>query len=147
MRNFINIVIVDANFILLPFQFKIDYLEEISRLLEGKIKFVIFKQVLNELEAKKKREPRAVKFEKLLNSGILYLEKNRENYPVEFIEEIKNRNETTDSFLIRKSIELKDEGNKIYLATNDKDLKRIAKKRKINRIFLRQKNYLSIEYS
>ena len=147
MPPIINIVIIDANFILLPFQFKIDYLKEIRDLVEGKISFIIFRQVLNELEAKKKREPNAVKFEKLLDSGLMYLDRNKEKFPIEFIEEVKEQNETTDEFLIRKSIEMKSELKKIYIATNDMELKRLAKHQKISRIFLRQKNYLSIEYS
>ncbi len=147
MPPFINIVIIDANFILLPFQFKIDYLNEIRNLLEGKISFIIFRQVLNELEAKKKREPNSVKFGKLLDSGLLYLDKNMEKFPIEFLDDIKESNETSDEFLIRKAIEMKTKQKAIFLATNDAELKRLAKEKKISRIFLRQKNYLSIEYS
>ena len=147
MPHFINIVVIDANFILLPFQFKIDYLKEIRDLLEGKIVFIIFEQVLIELEAKRKRESRAVKFEKFLASGIDYIEKNKENYPIEFLEAEKEKSETTDEFLIRKSVEMKTKENKIFLATNDKELNQLAKNQKISRIFLRQKKYLSIEYS
>ena len=147
MTRSINLIIVDANFILLPFQFKIDYLDEIRSLVEGEIRFIIFKQVLNELEAKKKREPQAVKFEKLLDSGLMYLEKKKNNFPIENIEEIKEDSESTDEFLIRKAVEMKTDRNKVFLATNDAELKRLAKNKKIGRIFLRQKNYLSIEYS
>ena len=147
MPHLTNIIIIDANFILLPFQFKIDYLNEIRSLLEGKIKFIIFNNVLEELRAKKKRKPQAVKFGKLLDSGLFYLEKNKNNYPIEFIEAEKEDLETIDEFLVRKSVELKTKEKKIFLATNDKELKRLAKNQKIGRIFLRQKNYLSIEYS
>ena len=147
MSPLINFVIIDANFILLPFQFKIDYLNEIRSLLEGNIKFIIYKQVLDELEAKKKRESKSIKFEKLLNSGLMYLEKNKGKFPIQIIDDIKENSETTDEFLIRKTVEMKTQQTKVFLATNDMELKRLAKKEKINRIFLRQKNYLSIEYS
>ena len=61
-----NIVVIDSNFVLLPFQFKIDYLKEIKLNLEGDTVFILFKQVLDELEAKKIREPRATKFQRNL---------------------------------------------------------------------------------
>ena len=59
MPPIINIVIIDANFILLPFQFKIDYLKEIRDLVEGKISFIIFRQVLKreELALYRNQEP------------------------------------------------------------------------------------------
>jgi rRNA-processing protein FCF1 len=112
---------------------------------EGKLQFIIFKQVLNELEAKRRREPRATKFIRLLDSGLLYIENNKTNNNIEFIDEIKNDNESTDNFLLRKSIDLKNEGYSIYIATNDSELRKKAKSLKINTIFLRQKKFLSIE--
>ncbi|MBY9018547.1 MAG: hypothetical protein KGD66_06925, partial [Candidatus Lokiarchaeota archaeon] len=48
-----NIVIIDANFLFLPIQFKIDFLSEINYLLEGKNYFLIYKQIFDELESKR----------------------------------------------------------------------------------------------
>ena len=140
-----DIVIIDSNFVLLPFQFKIDYLNEIRVNLEGKLKFIFFRQILNELEAKRKREPKATKFHRQLKSGLLYLEKNKTNFNIEYIEEIKDKFETTDDFLLRKLINLKEESRNIFLATNDSELRKKAKRLKISTIFLRQKKFLSIE--
>ena len=145
MKSKNNVVIVDSNFILLPFQFKIDYFFEIRQILEGKLTFIIFQQILNELESKKRREPKATKFRRFFESGLLYLEKNNDKYPIEIIEEVKNINETTDDFLLKKANELKIKGNSVYLATNDSELRRKAHSQLINTIFLRQKKYLSIE--
>lgn len=140
-----NIVIIDSNFVLLPFQFKLDYLNEIRVKLEGKLKFIIFRQILRELDAKRKREPKATKFHKQLKSGLLYLEKNQKDFNIEYIEEVKDNLETTDDFLLRKLITLKNEGKQVFLATNDSQLRKRARKLDINTIFLRQKKYLSIE--
>ena len=145
MKSKNNVVIIDSNFILLPFQFKIDYFLEIRQILEGKLKFIIFQQIFNELEAKKRREPKATKFRRFLESGLLYLEKNNDKYPIEIIEEVKNNDETTDDFLLKKANELKIKGNSVYLATNDSELRKKAHNQLINTIFLRQKKYLSIE--
>lgn len=140
-----NIIILDSNFILLPFQFKIDYLNEIRLKLEGKLRFVIFRQILDELEAKRRRESKSTKFKRLLDSGLLYVEKNKIEYDIATLKDIKKSTETTDEFLIRKSLELKDEGYNIFLATNDSELRRKARLSSINTIFLRQRKYLSIE--
>ncbi|MFW9882244.1 MAG: PIN domain-containing protein [Candidatus Thorarchaeota archaeon] len=140
-----NLIIIDSNFVLLPLQFKIDYLTEIRLKLEGKLRFIIFKQILDELEAKRRRELKGTKFNRLLDSGLLYLEKNKAIFEVIFLEETKDDSELTDTFLLKKSLELKGEGYNIFLATNDSELRKKAKLSNINTIFLRQKKYLSIE--
>ena len=145
MNSKSNIVILDSNFILLPFQFKIDYFNEIREIIEGELKFVIFQQVINELEAKKRRERKATKYQRLLDAGLLFLEKNKTKYKLEIVEEIKEDYETTDTFLLRKANELNREDQRIFLATNDSDLRRRARKLGLNMIFLRQKRYLSVE--
>ncbi len=138
-------VIIDANFILLPFQFKIHYLEEIEQKLQRKVKFVVFKQVIDELEAKAKREKNSSKFSLLLNSSLSYLDKYKEMFSILQDPSIKALDETSDSFLLRKCLELKNEDLLVYLATNDKELKNKAKQFKINIIFMRQKKIISVE--
>jgi rRNA-processing protein FCF1 len=140
-----TLIIIDSNFILLPFQFKIDYLHEIRLKLEGELRFVIFKQILNELEAKKRRESNSTKFARLLDSGLGYLESKKEEYEIDILNDIKNLNETTDEFLLKKILHLKNEGYRTFLATNDSDLRRKARLANVNSIFLRQKKYLVIE--
>ena len=145
MRSKHNLIILDSNFILLPFQFKVDYLNEIRLNLEGEVEFIIFKQILNELEAKQVRLPNATKFRREFKSGLSYLEKNRNKYDITFLDETKKAIETTDDFLLRKAIELKIENQLIFLATNDSILRKKAGEFGLNSIFLRQKKYLSFE--
>lgn len=140
-----NLIVLDANFVLLPFQFKIDYLTEITSSLEGIIRFIVYKQILNELEAKKVREPNATKFHMNLKSGLLYLEKNNDNFDIIYKQNIKSEEETTDDFLLKICLELKEKNKKVYLASNDADLRRKARKIGISTIFLRQKKYLSYD--
>jgi len=140
-----NLIVVDANFVLLPFQFKIDYLYEITASLEGKTIFIVYKQILDELEAKKLREPNATKFLMNLKSGLLYLEKNNDKFNIVYRQSIKSKEETTDSFLLKTCQELKEKNKKLYLASNDAELRRKARKIGINTIFLRQKKYLSFD--
>ena len=145
MKSKKNIIIIDSNFILLPFQFKIDYFDEIKYKIEGEIRFIIYQQIFNELEAKRKREQKTTNFNRFLESGLSYLEKNKEKYNVEILEDTKTDSETTDEFLLRMLKNLKMENQNIYIATNDSDLRRKAKLININSIFLRQKKYLSID--
>jgi len=140
-----NLIVIDSNFILLPFQYKIDYLNEIRNKLEGKLKFLIFKQVLDELEAKRKREPNSTKFQRQFKSGLLYLEKNKTSFNIEYVEEVKDKSETTDDFILRMLISLKEESRDIFLATNDSELRRRARELNLSTIYLRQKKYISIE--
>ena len=140
-----NQVVIDANFVLLPFQFKIDYLTEITSSLEGITRFIVYKQILNELEAKKLREPNATKFHMNLKSGLMYLEKNDSKFNIQYKQNVKTKEETTDSFLLKICQDLKGKNKKIYIASNDSELRRKARKIGINTIFLRQKKYLSFD--
>jgi len=140
-----NLIVIDANFILLPFQFKIDYLYEIDASLEGKTIFIVYKQIIDELEAKKIREPEARKFHMNFKAGLLYLEKNNEKYNINYKQNIKLKDETTDNFLLKSCLELKSISKKVFLATNDAELRRKANKMEVSTIFLRQKKYLSFD--
>jgi len=140
-----NLIVIDANFILLPFQFKIDYLYEIDASLEGKTIFIVYKQILDELEAKKIREPEARKFHMNFKAGLLYLEKNNEKYNINYKQNIKLKDETTDNFLLKSCLELKSISKRVFLATNDAELRRKANKMEVSTIFLRQKKYLSFD--
>ena len=140
-----NLVVIDANFILLPFQFKINYLYDIESNLEGRTVFILFKQILDELEAKRLREPNATKFIMNLKSGLSYLESNNEKYNFVYNHLTKSDEETTDDFLVRNCKELKEKGKRVYLASNDTDLRRKTRKIGVSTIFLRQKKFLSFD--
>jgi len=142
---FENLIVIDANFILLPFQFKIDYLYDIHYNLEGRTVFILFKQILDELEAKRLREPNATKFSMNLKSGLLYLKDNDAKYNIVYNHLTKSNGETTDDFLIRQCKDLKGKEKKVFLASNDADLRRKAKKIDVNTIFLRQKKFLAFD--
>jgi len=140
-----NLVILDSNFILLPFQFKIDYFYEIRLNIEGELRFIVFKQILDELDSKRRRESKGTKFIRLLKNSLLYLNKNKDKYNIEIVEDIKKDVETTDEFLIGRALKLQNLGQNVFIATNDSELRRKAKKLNIGTIFLRQKKYISIE--
>ncbi|MFW9949411.1 MAG: PIN domain-containing protein [Candidatus Thorarchaeota archaeon] len=135
-------VIIDSNFLFLPIQFKIDYLEDIKSTLGGKTKIIYYQQIFDELSSKQIREPNARKFEMDLRASLQYLEKKKENYNIQFINKKKNSNETTDDFLITECVNYRTELGKVYLATNDSNLRKKANEQGIHTIFLKQKSYL-----
>jgi rRNA-processing protein FCF1 len=145
LKSNTSIVVIDSNFILLPFQFKIDYFNEIRLNIEGELKFIIFQQILNELDFKRKKLQKRTNFIRFLKSGLLYLERNKEKYHIEILEDLKKNNDTTDEFLLKMLKNMKVENQNIYLATNDSELRKKAKNLGISTIFLRQKKYISIE--
>jgi hypothetical protein len=140
-----NLIVIDANFILLPFQFKIDYLYDIDSSLEGRTVFILFKQIFDELEAKRLREPNATKFIMNLKSGLSYLENKNEKYNIVYNHLTKSNKESTDDFLVRNCQKLKEKENRVYLASNDADLRRKVRKIGVSTIFLRQKKFLSFD--
>jgi rRNA-processing protein FCF1 len=140
-----NLIILDSNFILLPFQFKIDYLKEIREYLVGKTSFIVYQQIMDELKAKENRFPNKTRFKRELDAGLTYLNHNKNLYTFIFDDEKKEQSETTDDFLIRKCKSLKSEESRVYLATNDKELRKKAIDIKIFSIFMRQKKFIDVE--
>jgi len=139
-----NIVVIDANFLFLPIQFKIDYLREINDILLGKNYFLIYKQIFDELESKRNRLHEISKFGRELNFAKTYLKANENKYNLISIKKIKQVSETTDQFLIRECLRLKKNLPNIFLATNDSQLRKEASKANIRNVCLRQKKYLVI---
>lgn len=144
-KNISNYIILDANFILLPAQFKINYFSEINDLLAGKNIFFIYQQIFDELEAKVHRESKKRKFQRQYQLGKRYLEQNSSQYSTKLIDEVKKSEELTDEFLLRKGIQHKSQKNNVYIATNDMELRKLALKNDIGVIFLRQKKYLTFK--
>ncbi|MFX1496455.1 MAG: PIN domain-containing protein [Promethearchaeota archaeon] len=142
---FKNAVVIDSNFILLPFQFKIDYFNEINLMLEGKTCFIIYKQILDELEAKSRRHLKTTKFQLELNSSLRYIDSNQERFNIKIINKVKSEFVTTDAFLIKQCIDLKEKEWRVFLATNDSKLRKEVNRLGISTIFLRQKKYLTFD--
>jgi len=140
-----NRIILDSNFILIPSQFKIDYLKEIREAMAGKTSFIVYQQILDELQAKEKRFPNRTQFKKNLSMGLSYLNHNKNMYEIEFNESRKQEHETTDDFLIRKCFSMKSEEVRVFLATNDKELRKKAVNQKIFIIYMRQKKFIDVE--
>ena len=122
-------VVIDTNFFMVPFQFNVDVIDELEKVLSSyKLTTPIF--VINELKGLKKNNKGKIR----LNADLALKLANSSNIEIKDIS-LEN-NETVDDALLRVSE---------VLATNDIELKNRAKKRGITVAYLRQKKYIAID--
>ena len=122
-------VVIDTNFFMVPFQFNVDVIDELEKVLSSyKLTTPIF--VINELKGLKKNNKGKIR----LNADLALKLANSSNIEIKNIS-LEN-NETVDDALLRVSE---------VLATNDIELKNRAKKRGITVAYLRQKRYITID--
>ncbi|MBW3015051.1 nucleotide-binding protein [Candidatus Woesearchaeota archaeon] len=125
-------IILDTNFLLIPFQFKVDIFEELAKICDFKYKLYIVDKTLDELEkvsgtAKKGFDKKSAKL-------ALKLIKTKD---INIITTAKHKD--VDN-LILDLIKEQD----YIVATQDKPLKARLKENNAKRIILRQKKYLTL---
>jgi len=130
-----QLIILDANFILIPSQFGIDYIEGIKAIIPGKLSFIVFSTTIEELISKKQRDKNRIKFQKQLELSLQIL-KNQQYHEIPLR---RKENEKVDTFLLKICQDLTNNDYKVHLATNDKELRSAARQSGINVIYMRQK--------
>lgn len=127
----VNEVVIDTNFFMAPFQFNIDVIDELNKVLPS-YKLTTPVYVIRELEGLKNNKKSHVRTEAAL--GLKYAKSGN----VEIMDVSTNNGETVDDALLRIS------KSKI-LATNDIELRKRAKKQSIKVAYIRQKRYIVID--
>jgi rRNA-processing protein FCF1 len=122
-------VVIDTNFFMVPFQFNVDIITELEKLLPS-YKLTTPSFVINELKGLKKNN----KGKTRLNANLALRLANSSKIEIKDISLLEN--ETVDDALLRVSE---------VLATNDIELKNRAKDKGITVAYLRQKKYIAIE--
>ena len=122
-------VVIDTNFFMLPFQFNVDVIDELEKLLPS-YKLTTPQFVINELKGLKHNKNNTIR----LNASLALKLAKSSNIEIKDIS--LNEGETVDDALLRVSE---------VLATNDIDLKKRAKNKGISVVYLRQKKYISID--
>ncbi|MHA1310941.1 MAG: type II toxin-antitoxin system VapC family toxin [Candidatus Helarchaeota archaeon] len=122
-------ILLDTNFLIVPFQFKIDLKSRFDELIDRKYSLILLNEVYEELvkiynKARGKRKQE-------IKAAITYF-KNKEKITI--LE--KQDNESIDDLLIRIAKKFN-----YVVATNDKILKRRLKNLGINFIYVRQKSF------
>ena len=126
-----KIILLDTNFLLIPFQFKVDIFSEIARVCDFSYSLAIIDRSLDELESIRKnqkgRHKLAADFAlKLLKKKDLKIIRTNSNKPV-------------DDLIAEYA------GKGFIVATQDSALKKKIKSMKCRLIFLRNKRFLKME--
>ena len=122
-------VVIDTNFFMVPFQFNVDVITELEKLLPS-YKLTTPSFVINELKGLKNNNKGKIR----LNANLALKLANSSKVEIKDISLLKN--ETVDDALLRVSE---------VLATNDIELKKRAKDKGITVAYLRQKKYIAVE--
>ena len=122
-------VVIDTNFFMVPFQFNVDIIAELENKLPS-YKLTTPSFVINELKGLKKNNKGKIR----LNANLALMLANSSKVEIKDISLLEN--ETVDDALLRVSE---------VLATNDIELKKRAKAKGITIVYLRQKNYITVD--
>ena len=122
-------VVIDTNFFMVPFQFNVDIITELEKVLPS-YKLTTPSFVINELKGLKRNSKGKVR----LNANLALKLANSSKVEIKDISLLEN--ETVDDALLRVSE---------VLATNDVELKNRAKDKGITVVYLRQKKYIAVE--
>ena len=122
-------VVIDTNFFMVPFQFNVDIITELEKLLPS-YKLTTPSFVINELKGLKNNNKGKIR----LNANLALKLANSSKVEIKDISLLEN--ETVDDALLRVSE---------VLATNDIELKNRAKEKGITIVYLRQKKYIAVE--
>ena len=122
-------VVIDTNFFMVPFQFNVDIVTELEKLLPS-YKLTTPSFVINELKGLKNNNKGKIR----LNANLALKLANSSKVEIKDISLLEN--ETVDDALLRVSE---------VLATNDIELKNRAKDKGITVAYLRQKKYIAVE--
>ena len=122
-------VVIDTNFFMVPFQFNVDIITELEKILPS-YKLTTPSFVINELKGLKKKNKGKIR----LNANLALKLANSSKIEIKDISLLEN--ETVDDALLRVSE---------VLATNDIELKNRAKDKGITVAYLRQKRYIAVE--
>ena len=122
-------VVIDTNFFMVPFQFNVDIITELENLLPS-YKLTTPSFVINELKGLKNNNKGKIR--QYANLALKLANSSK----VEIKDISLLENETVDDALLRVSE---------VLATNDMELKKRAKAKGITVVYLRQKNYITVD--
>ena len=124
-------IILDSNFLLVPFQFRIDIFEELNSLL-GKAEPMVLSTTIEEL--KRMAEKSSAKKHMQFSAALKLAEK------CEILKVKRRTSESYDDVILRVASELR-----IPVATNDAELRKRLRKMGLATIYLRQKARLVVE--
>ena len=129
MKKTIKKIIIDTNFLLIPYQFKVDIFSEIRRICDFNYEICIIDKTIDELR-KIMMTPGRDKLGAVLALQLLT------HHKVKKI--LTKKDKSVDDLIVDMA------GKDILVATQDMELKKRLKKNKVRLIVMRQKKYLAL---
>ncbi len=123
-------IILDTNFLMIPFEFKVDIFSEIDRICRFNYRFYIFDRTIDEL--KNIIEKQSSKYKKSAKIAL-------ELIKLKNVSIIKSEGKDVDSLILEHS------NGDMIVATQDIRLRRELLKKEVSVILLRQKKYLQLD--
>ena len=135
-------IFLDANFILTPSTLKVDIYKQLKINFPKTFELVVLSATFTELEEKIRKFPRKTKLkqEYQLCRAIL----DHQKYTLIQCER-KHPGILIDDLLLEYALNSSKQGRNVYIATNDKELRRKCRDNKLKVIFVRQNKFLEIE--
>ena len=121
-------IILDTNFLMIPYQFKVDIFDEINRIVEEKYDLITLDSVIKELKGLMKSKGKDAIAAKI---GLELIKRKR-------IKIVKIKEKKTDDAILKLANE------NTIIATNDRLLIQRLKNRNIRIIYLRGRKHLSL---
>ena len=139
----IHYILLDANFLLIPVQFRYDIYEELQNLVPHPWKIIIISPILDELRKKQSVLGKHTKMAKEIKFALQILQ----SQPYQEITMKRIPGLPVDDQLIQyaQNEQKINPTDKYYIASNDKALRKKAKEQSIRTIYLRNKRTLAID--
>ncbi len=135
-------IFLDANFILTPSTLRVDIYNQLEINFPKTFELVVLSATFTELEDKIRKYPRKTKLKQEYQLCRAILEK--QEYTLIQCER-QHLGILVDDLLLEYALNSSKEGNNVYIATNDKELRKKCRDNKIKVIFVRQNKFLEIE--
>ena len=135
-------IFLDANFILTPSTLRVDIYKQLKINFPKSFELVVLSATFTELEDKIRKYPRKTKLKQEYQLCRAILEK--QEYTLIQCER-QHPGILVDDLLLEYALNSSKEGNNVYIATNDKELRKKCRDNKIKVIFVRQNKFLEIE--
>jgi len=136
------LIFLDANFILTPSTLNVDIYKSLKINFPNTYELVVLSATFTELEEKIKKNPRKTKLKQEYQLCRAILE--QQSYTLIQCER-QHPGKLVDDLLLDFALNSSKEGNNVYIATNDKELRKKCRDNKMKVIFVRQNKFLEIE--
>jgi uncharacterized protein len=134
-------ILIDANFLLLPAQFKVDIYTQMQQILPETGEIIVYQAVLRELEYKVQTNPEKLQFQHEFHLAKQLL--GAHSHQID--PALNSKGQTVDDFLLDQAIRQKNAGRHVCIATNDMELRKKCRNAEISTIFFRSRKKLVLE--